>query len=206
MTGGVGAQGDQPPKVTLAAMLITMVTGAPTPLHLVLVTLHNPPLPLPTLRARGAITELRTQQLRFSLAETTAYLEQTLEMPIDEATVDALEQQAEGWIAGLKLATLSLDTGTSTATLVAALANPDVNVTEYLTDEVLSRQPPAVQAFLLQTSVLDHFCASLCTAVIGELAPGWDAAACIQWLVRTNLFIITLDNQDSGAPSPTRRS
>ena len=177
-------------------LLVALVHNWPPPLHLVLVTRHNPPLPLPTLRARGAITELRTQQLRFSLAETTAYLEQALEMPVDEATVDALEQRAEGWIAGLKLATLSLDTGTSTATLVAALANPDVNVTEYLTDEVLSRQPPAVQAFLLQTSVLDHFCASLCTAVIGELAPGWDAAACIQWLVRTNLFIITLDNQN----------
>ena len=71
-----------------------------------------------------------------------------------------------------------------------------MNVTEYLADEVLSRQPPAVQAFLLKTSVLDHFCAALCTAVIGELEPGWDAAACIQWLVRTNLFIVTLDNQN----------
>ncbi len=97
--------------------------------------------------------------------------------PIDAVkTVVALEQRTEGWIAGLKLATLSLGTGTSTAALLAALADTDVNVTEYLADEVFSRQPPAVQEFLLATSVLDHFCAELCTAMMGDLAPDWNVA------------------------------
>ncbi|MBK8050048.1 MAG: hypothetical protein IPK16_24870 [Anaerolineales bacterium] len=177
-------------------LLVALVRNWPQPLHLVLITRHNPPLPLPALRARDAITEIRSHHLRFSLAETTTYLDQALQMPVDEATVEALDQRAEGWIAGLKLATLSLDTGTSTTALVATLGDPDVNVTEYLADEVLSRQPPAVQAFLLKTSVLDHFCAALCTAMIGEMESGWDVTACIQWLVRTNLFIVALDNQN----------
>ena len=137
-------------------LLTALVRNWPQPLHLVLLTRHNPPLPLPALHARDTITELRSQHLRFSHEETIAYLGQVLATPIDAAAVTALEQHAEGWIAGLKLATLSLDTGTSIEALVTALTSNDANVTEYLADEVYARQPRAVQAFLLRTAALDH--------------------------------------------------
>lgn len=176
--------------------LVALIHNRPQPLHLVLITRHNPSLPLPALRARGAISELRSQHLRFSRAETTAYLEQVLATTIDEVAVAALDQRAEGWIAGLALVTLTLETGLSIEELVATLGDGDINVTEYLVDEVLSHQPQPIHAFLLKTSILDHFCAALCAAVIGEPEPGWSAAACIQWLVRANLFIIALDNQN----------
>ncbi len=173
----------------------------PQPLHLVLITRYDPPLALPALRAKGAIVEVRSSDLRFSPAEATQYLSQALISPPDDKTIAAVQERAEGWIAGIKLASLSLDTGTSKADLVATLASSDVDATEYLAAEVFSHQPPAIQAFLLQTSILDHFCAALCDAVIqdaaidGGDAGGWSATACIEWLVRSNLFMIALDGQ-----------
>ena len=150
--------------------LAGLLRSWPQPLHLVLITRFDPPLALPALRAKDAIVEVRSRDLRFSPAETTQYLNQALISPPDDKTIAAVQERAEGWIAGIKLATLSLDTGTSRTDLVAALASSDVNVTEYLADEVFSHQPPVIQAFLLQTSILDHFCAALCDAVIDSAA------------------------------------
>ena len=181
--------------------LAALLRSWPQPLHLVLITRYDPPLGLTALRAKDAIVEVRSSDLRFSPAETTQYLNEALLNPPDDKTAAAVQDHAEGWIAGIKLATLSLDTGTSTADLVATLASSDVDVTEYLADEVFSHQPPAIRAFLLQTSILDHFCAALCDAVIQDAAidredgGDWSAAACIEWLVRSNLFMIALDGK-----------
>ena len=201
--------------------LAALLRSWPQPLHLVLVTRFDPPLALPALRAKDEIVELRSRDLRFSPAETTQYLNQALLSPPDDKIIAAVQERAEGWIAGIKLAKLSLNTGTSRTELVAALASNDVNVTEYLADEVFSGQPPVIQAFLLQTSILDHFCAALCAAIVdsasidsasiddsgidsanvegagsGVAEPGWSVAACIAWLVRSNLFIVKLDGSD----------
>ena len=61
-------------------------------------------------------------------------------------------------------------------------------------DEVLTHQFPAIHSFLLKTSILDRFCASLCEAVIGEIDPAWNARACLDWIERSELFLIPLDN------------
>ena len=62
-------------------------------------------------------------------------------------------------------------------------------------DEVLTHQVPAIQTFLLKTSILDRFCASLCEAVIGEIDAAWNARACLDWIERSELFIIPLDDR-----------
>ena len=74
-------------------------------------------------------------------------------------------------------------------------------------DEVLSGLPQHVQAFLLQTAILDRFCAGLCAAVVREDAgitdcsaparPGISAAAAqdmLEAIENANLFLIALDD------------
>jgi LuxR family maltose regulon positive regulatory protein len=41
-------------------------------------------------------------------------------------------------------------------------------VLEYLTEEVVRRQPDPVQCFLMQTSILDRLCGPLCNFLTGE--------------------------------------
>ena len=49
----------------------------PRPLHLVLISRINPPIPLSSLRAKGMISEIRTRDLRFTPEETAVYLSQS---------------------------------------------------------------------------------------------------------------------------------
>jgi LuxR family maltose regulon positive regulatory protein len=60
-----------------------------------------------------------------------------------------------------------------------------------LVDEVLCRQTPQVQAFLLQTSILDRMTAPLCNVVAGRK----DSQAILEKLEAANLFLIPLDNE-----------
>ena len=179
--------------------LNTLIRHWPSSMHLVLISRINPPLPLASLRAGGRLAEIRGRDLRFTSDETALYAAQVLSAPLSESAVASLEQHTEGWAAGLHLACLSLQAGRDFESLLASMPAPDADVADYLVDEVLSRQPPAVQAFLLRTSILDRFCASLYDAVSGERGadedPRWSAAACVEWSKRANLFVVPLDDR-----------
>lgn len=173
-------------------LLNRLVQHWPPALHLVIISRHNPPLPLARLRAVGQITELRSRDLRFTREETQDYLAMALPKPPSPPVVAALEQRHEGWIAGLQLAALALRAldGSEPEQAIAALGEADA--TEFLVDEVLLGQPPAIQTFLLQTSILERFCASLCEAVTARDDPDCVAQTCLEWIERANLFVIPL--------------
>ena len=167
----------------------------PKPLHLVLISRISPPIPLTSLRARGKISEIHGQDLRFTPEETAAYLSQTQFALLSQPALHLLEERFEGWPAGLHLAALSLRSAGSQEAVLSALSSENANITGYLWDEVLTHQVPAIQTFLLKTSILDRFCASLCEAVIGEIDAAWNARACLDWIERSELFITPLDNR-----------
>jgi LuxR family maltose regulon positive regulatory protein len=166
----------------------------PTLLHLVLISRLSPSIPLSSLRASGKLSEIRTQDLRFTPEETSAYLRQSQVTLPGQNTLSLLEERFEGWPAGLHLATLSLRSTSSQEAVLAALSGKNANITGYLVDEVLNHQFPAIRSFLLNTSILDRFCAPLCEAVLGDVDPAWNARACLDWIERAELFIIPLDD------------
>ncbi len=106
-----------------------------------------------------------------------------------------LEERFEGWPAGLHLAALFLRSAGSQEAVLSVLSSENPNVTGYLIDEVLSHQFPAINSFLIQTCILDRFCAPLCEAILGEVDPAWNARACLDWIERAELFIIPLDER-----------
>ncbi|WP_322488658.1 hypothetical protein [Chloroflexus sp.] len=76
------------------------------------------------------------------------------------------------------------------ARLVVEMSGSHRFILDYLTEEVLARQPPAVQEFLLKTSILDRFTSELCDAVTGRA----DSAALIDYLIAANLFLVPQDH------------
>jgi LuxR family maltose regulon positive regulatory protein len=64
-------------------------------------------------------------------------------------------------------------------------------VLDYLTEEVLARQPEEVVRFLMETSVLDRLCGPLCDAVTGRTG----SQALLEALERANLFMVPLDDE-----------
>jgi LuxR family maltose regulon positive regulatory protein len=170
----------------------------PQRVHLVLISRSNPPWPLASLRAKGQGVEIRTRDLRFTPEETATFLDRTLAAPLSRSALAFLDQKLEGWIAGLRLVILSLGAGANIENELSDLAGAPVEITDYLVDEVMSGQTPAILRFLLVTSILDRFCASLCKHILavdaGSDDPSCDVRACIQWLESNNLFVTSLDN------------
>jgi LuxR family maltose regulon positive regulatory protein len=176
-------------------LLVELARHWPKPLHLVLISRIDPTLPLTSLRAKGNLREIRTQDLRFTPEETATYLSQAQFIRLSLPTLDLMEERFEGWPAGLHLAALSLRSAGSQESVQLALSNENANITGYLVDEVLTHQFPAIYSFLLKTSILDRFCAALCEAVVGEIDTSWNVRACLDWIERSELFLISLDNR-----------
>ena len=167
----------------------------PPRVHVVIATRADPPLPLARLRARGQLAELRAANLRCTVEEAAAFLEQTMGLALtaDEAAV--LEGRTEGWIAGLQLAALSLQGREEDArsAAIAGLTGAHRYIFDYLAEEVFVRQPEDVRRFLLHTSVLDRLCGSLCEAVVGDGGPV-DGQGMLERLEAANLFVVSLDD------------
>jgi LuxR family maltose regulon positive regulatory protein len=64
-------------------------------------------------------------------------------------------------------------------------------VLDYLSEEVLARQPEQLTRFLLETSVLERLCGPLCEAVTGRSG----GQRLTNALERANLFLHPLDEQ-----------
>ncbi len=163
----------------------------PAQLCLVITTRVDPPLALSRRRALDQLTEVRAADLRFSANETAAFLNTIHHLDLPEEDITTLENRTEGWIVGLQLAALSLHRQIDRRAFVKAFAGDDRYVVDYLLDEVLRQQSTQVQSFLLQTSILDRLCGSLCDAVVGTT----QSEATLHQLEEANLFIIPLDNR-----------
>jgi LuxR family transcriptional regulator, maltose regulon positive regulatory protein len=167
-----------------------LLDHAPEQLRLVIATRADPPLPLARLRVARALTEIRADELRFTAAEAATMLAaQGLHLPRED--VEELTLRTEGWPAGLHLAALSLRGQSDPHAFIGFFTGTDRFVLEYLTEEVLMRQPTEVQDFLLLTSVLDELDAGLASAV----TRADDAQAMLEHIERHNLFLVPLDNQ-----------
>lgn len=173
--------------------LTFLLEHAPPHFTVLMTTRTDPPLPLPRLRVRGELTELRASDLRFSYEETHQLL-QLLGLELAPEDVETLGQRTEGWAVGLQLAALSLQQEEDKKAFVKAFAGDHRYVLDYLMDEVLERQDDDIQAFLLRTSVLERFCASLCDTVVYPNAKG-QSERMLTLLERANLFLIPLDNK-----------
>jgi LuxR family transcriptional regulator, maltose regulon positive regulatory protein len=181
----------------VAELLGGLARHWPHTLHLVLITRRNPLLPLVSLRAKGQLTEIRTRDLQFTPPEAAEYLTQELGAPPAASLLDQLMEQTEGWIVGLHLALLALQNQPPQvqAGIAAQLLAADANLAAYLLGELLDQQPPDVLEFMFKTSILDRFCASQCEYVV-ERGPGErPVRECIDYLQRTNLLLVALDDQ-----------
>ncbi|MCU0487279.1 MAG: hypothetical protein MUC85_14340, partial [Anaerolineales bacterium] len=145
--------------------LTFLLDHLPPQMHLVIATREDPSLPLARLRALNLSAE----------------------------DIAALEARTEGWIAGLQLAALSMQGHQDTASFIKSFTGSHHFVLDYLVEEVLHQQPEDVQTFLLRTSILNRLCGPLCDAVL--LDPSASGQVTLEYLERSNLFIVPLDNE-----------
>jgi LuxR family maltose regulon positive regulatory protein len=171
-----------------AGQLTALLTRLPAGVRAIVATRRDVPLRLHKLRLAGDLAEIRAAQLRFTEHETRRLLAAAgIVLPAHLAAM--LHQRTEGWAAGLRLAVLSLAGHPDPGRFVAEFSGSDRTVAEYLMAEMLERQPRAVQALLLRTSVLDR--------VNGELADLLTGATSSEQILLdledANAFVMSLD-------------
>jgi LuxR family transcriptional regulator, maltose regulon positive regulatory protein len=171
--------------------LTFLLEHLPPQMHLVIASRADPPLPLARLRARDHLMEIRLAQLRFSLQETARFLSESMGLSLEEIDIDTLAARTEGWAAGLQMAASSIQARGDAHRFIAEFKGSNRYVLDYLVEEVFQRQPPGVQAFLLQTSILDRLTGALCDAVTEQ----GGGQAMLEMLERANLFIVPLDDE-----------
>ncbi len=168
-----------------------LIEHLPDNVRLVISGRTDPPLPLPRLRARDQMAELRAADLRFTPDEATAFLGDVMGLPLSEGDIAALEEITEGWVAALQLAALSMQDREDVSGFVESFSGSNRHVLDFLAEEVLERQPREVREFLLSTSVLERMSAPLCDALTGRS----DGQERLERLDRENLFVVALDDE-----------
>jgi LuxR family maltose regulon positive regulatory protein len=171
--------------------LTFLLDHLPPQMHLVIATRVDPPLPIARLRGRGQLTELRAIDLRFTLDEVAEFLNQVMGLELSAEDVAALASRTEGWIAGLQMAAVSMQGREDIGGFIRALTGSSRYILDYLVEEVLQRQTDSVQAFLLQTAILDRLTGPLCDALTGQD----DGQATLDRMERSNLFIVPLGEE-----------
>jgi LuxR family maltose regulon positive regulatory protein len=157
------------------------------------------------------LTEIREANLRFTLEETADFLNDLMELALSAEDIHILESRTEGWIAGLQLAAIALQSSLTIQDrgdkhdVIVAFSGSHHHLIDYLAQEVFSGQPDEVQSFLLYTSILERFNASLCDAVLGTGDWGTEIGqspasrpqtqALLDELERKNLFLVPLDKE-----------
>jgi LuxR family maltose regulon positive regulatory protein len=171
--------------------LISLINHLPPQMHLYIAARADPPLKLARLRARSELVELRLADLCFSEVEAEQFFNGVMRLGLEQNQVTILAARAEGWIAGLQMAAVSLLSAANRLDFIQSFSGSNRFILDYLGEEVLRSQAPEVQAFLIQTSILDRLAAPLCDAVTGQ--PG--SQAILESLERLNLFIIPQDEE-----------
>jgi LuxR family maltose regulon positive regulatory protein len=170
------------------AQLELLVMRAPPELRFVLATRHDLRLGLHRLRLEGELSEIRTADLQFTLAEARELL-MAAGVALPEPALAMLHERAEGWAAGLRLAALSLAGHEDPERFAAEFSGSERTVAEYLLAEVLERQPDEVRRLLLRTSVLERVSGPLADALTG----GSGGEQMLAELEQANAFVVSLD-------------
>ena len=191
---------------SIHASLDYLIDHLPPNLRLVVASREDPPLALSLLRGRGHLNGIRAADLRFTEGETGDLLNSALGLGLSTHDIAALESRTEGWVAGLQMAALSLrgQSDPEAHDFVSAFTGDDRYVADYLLDQVLHRQAPHIQRFLLRTSILDRLCGHCAMPSLAirqerqdlpHETPFPDSQQVLEHLERSGLFVIPLDNR-----------
>ena len=170
-------------------LLQALMVLAPPTLRLVVAGRTLPELPLPRLKLRGEMAHIGIDDLQFDQQEASSFLTQLRGVQLDDAQMELLFNQTEGWIAGLQLAALALEGSDDHSRVLASFKGDMRDVADYLASDVLARQNDELQIFLLKTAVLERLCAGACEHITGMT----DAQAMLRHVESLNLFLVSLD-------------
>ena len=153
-------------------------------LRVVICSRTDPMLSLHRYRLAGELTEIRAGELAFTVPEAGLLMAHH-GITLPDEPLRQLTELYEGWVAGLRMAALSIQEQPDPERFTKEFAAGDSAIAGYLTEEVLNNQPARTRDLLLKTSILDRVSAG----IAGELADEEHAASVLGALAAANAFV-----------------
>jgi len=175
----------------IAALVEHLVDYMPPRLHVVLSCRHLPHLaPLSRWRAKGQVLSIGRADLAFSGDEVEALFRTVYGYPLSREQAEALAAETEGWVIALQMVWQNLQSGLAPGldAMLGRLPSTLETLFDYLAQDVLARQPPALQRFLLTTSVLREMEGSTCDHLLEVKGSG----ATLRRLYADGLFVVAV--------------
>ena len=170
-------------SVAVNSLIDLLLSYLPENCHLLLASRGMPTrLNLTRLAARQESFVITAQELAFARDEMRELLTKLGHTSITEEQLDSLLERSEGWVTGVLLAA-QVELNTSVQEIIR-LTGAGHAVFDYLAAEVLQQQPPAVQSFLLGSSLLEEMTPATCNALLNIT----NSAEMLTSLVRQSLF------------------
>ncbi|MGA9398041.1 MAG: tetratricopeptide repeat protein [Anaerolineaceae bacterium] len=164
--------------------------------HLIIASRALLTLPdLPLLVAQSQVSGLSYEELTFTAEEVQSLFLQNYQLDLPPDAIDNLIAQTEGWITGLVLATQMY--GQETSRLARIKRVTGVSLYEYLSEQVLLKQPDQIKIFLLYSSLLEEFDTQLCREILdgclGEPNPDWSEL--VSYTLHNSLFALPVGDE-----------
>lgn len=164
-----------------------LLSFPPENMHLSIITHSDPPFELNSLRINDRMNEIRMKELRFSVDEIMSLFKNTFHKEIDKKQAALEFDKTEGWVVGLKLASLNVENEIKAAN--------ETNVfSACLIEDILSKESEEIQDLLLKSSLFETFSAELLQQVF-DLNEN-EAINFIDSLLAANLFVIPLKSDE----------
>ncbi|MEC0246511.1 LuxR C-terminal-related transcriptional regulator [Paenibacillus chitinolyticus] len=162
----------------------------PAQVHMCILSRTEPGFAVTRMEARQLAGRLNDQDLRFTEREGAEFFDRC-ELELNEESASALVRKTEGWVTGLKLAAIALRREEEKEPFIREFAGDTRQVKRYLLEEVFGGLSERMKRFLLRSSILKRWNASLCRAVTGFE----ESRDLIAELESSHLFVIALDNR-----------
>ncbi|MBI9101549.1 MAG: hypothetical protein JEY99_03965 [Spirochaetales bacterium] len=167
-----------------------LIDWSPMNMTIVLATRDDPMLPIPRLRARGELTELRAADLRFGTSEISRFLQTITGQEPSNLELNKFERESEGWITGIQLAASAIEEQ-RTHSQSKTIDFDSGFAFDFLLTEVLEHQPEEVREFLILTSIFDRFNSELSDIVLQKK----NGHQMLSYLKHSNLFLVQLNQE-----------
>lgn len=136
-------------------------------LRLVVTGRVDPALPLARWRAKGLLTALREDDLRFDRRASRRFADAFAPGLLEAEAVDALHDRVEGWPVALQVGLIVARESPDPAVAVEQMVATNRLLADYVTGEVLDALGHAEREVALGLSVLDWFDLDLCRDLLG---------------------------------------
>lgn len=150
-----------------------------------------PRIGIPEMQVNQQVELIRYDELKFSLDEAREFFTTEQRLSLSKEELSTIYSRTEGWPAALQLFRLTLSRMPVRESLNNLESYTPFQITEYLSSNVLAKQPKDTQDFLLSCAMLPRLNAELCEYITGRA----DSQSLLEQIEQQGLFLNNIDNE-----------